>query len=183
MTATRHNLPLTAYSAPTPPKADKIFHPDELLHILVFQYAALWKERAWLRDRVLFASKTRVSFFHDGKYASAHSEVMHELPYTLAILTSAEFKQLFGCSKKTRRYLCHACIDRARTRYDEFDFLRDTDACKTAFLDATGSHISCIMCGASFKVAKVRCNSAGCNGNLAGDNGDEHIGKCHSCGE
>src|SRR5437762_2351178 len=31
-------------------QADTIFHPDELLRILVFQYAELWKGRAWLRD-------------------------------------------------------------------------------------------------------------------------------------
>jgi hypothetical protein len=159
--------------------ADKTFHPVELLRILVFQYAELWKGRAWLSDRVLFASETRTSFFHDFKYTSPHMVVMHEIPFTISVLTNSEFKQLFGRSKKTRRYFCHACIDNASTRYADLDL----DACKTAFLEKSASHVSCAMCGETFKVTSVKCHAAGCKGNIIGDNADEYVGKCHSCGE
>jgi hypothetical protein len=62
----------------------KVFHPHELLHILVSQYSELWKGRLWLHDRVDFASQTRSSFFYDYKYTSPHMHVMHEMPYTLS---------------------------------------------------------------------------------------------------
>jgi len=160
-------------------EARKVFEPDELLRILVRQYIELWKGRAWLRDRVLFASKTRASFFHDGKYVSTHMEVMHELPYDFDALTKSEFKQLFGHQKSTRRYLCHACIYNASTRFAAID----EEACKTAFLNEDGNSLHCIMCGEHFKVTRKPCDQPECLGNVIGDNDDDYAKQCHVCGE
>jgi hypothetical protein len=160
-------------------KIDKAFDPHDLLRILVFQYTELWKGRMWLKDRLEYASKTRDAYFHDYRYLSSEMTVMAELPSTFAVLTNSEFVQLFKHSKKTRRYLCHNCIYMAQTKFFDPDIV----ACKTAFLEKEGLHLNCAMCGGTFKVKKLKCNSAGCKGNIIGDNDDEFTRKCHSCGE
>lgn len=157
----------------------QIFEPNELLHTLVFQYTELWKHRAWLQDRVEFLSQTRASFFHDGRYTSPHMEVMHELPLTLDILSPSEFRQLFGCAKSKRRYLCHSCIDQGRTKYADLDM----DVCKTAILDDTHSSINCLMCGENFRISRSKCTEENCKGTVIGDNDDAYVGMCHTCGE
>jgi len=154
-------------------------NPDELLNILIFHYTELWKNRAWLEDRVIFASQTRDSFFHGLGDLSAYSEVMHELPYIFQSISDSHFRKLFGYSRSRRRYLCNVCIGEAN--YDNADF--DLDECKTSFLDETGTNIHCIVCGGSFKVARIKCTETECKGNVIGDNGDEYAGKCHTCGE
>src|SRR5260221_9688323 len=137
-----------------------------MIAILIFQYSELWKQRAWLRDRVLLASQTRLSFFHDHKYTSAHMDAMHELPYTFSKFSNSQFHQLFGHTKTTRRYLCHVCIDDANTRHADLVM----NECKTAFLDKIGASIHCKMCGGDFKVARVKCEETACKGNVIGDN-------------
>lgn len=154
--------------------------PEELTRILMFQYAELWPGRGWLNDRVRYASTTRRAFFHDGKYATAEMEVMHELPDTLRMMTGAEFKRLFGRPKTTRRYLCHHCIYEASTRYADENLLK---TCKTAFLDTSGQALDCAMCAKKFKIARQPCRDPACKGNVIGDDGDDYVGKCHVCGE
>jgi len=90
-------------------KVDNAFNPHDLIRTLVFQYTELWKGRLWL-DCLECASQTRISFFYDGRYSSAEEAVMGQLPFTVQALTNSEFQQLFGHSKRTRRYLCHSCI-------------------------------------------------------------------------
>jgi hypothetical protein len=81
-------------------------------------------------------------------------EVMHELPDALSKFSNSQFRQLFGHSKTTRRYLCHACIEDANTRYADLVM----EKCKTAFVDKTGVSVHCEMCGGDFKVARVKCD-------------------------
>lgn len=160
-------------------RSNKAFDPDELLHILIFQYLELWAERLWLNDRVKFASQTRASFFYDYKYASPHMHVMNELRRTFSILTKSEFKKLFGHTKSVRRYRCHSCIDEASMRYADFD----ANDCKTAFLNEEGTSLHCAMCGHIYKVSRAKCDSPECKGNVIGDNADRYAGMCHTCGE
>ncbi|MGO9135965.1 MAG: hypothetical protein ACLP8A_18235 [Methylovirgula sp.] len=157
----------------------KRFSPKELLRILAFQYTELWRDRAWLNDRVLFAFQTRQAFLYDDRYSSPEIEVMYELPYTFSAFTKSEFKQLFGRDKSVRRFLCHACI----TSSNAIEARLDLNKCKTAYLDKTGSSLHCIMCGEDFKVARIRCDNTGCKSNVVGANADAHAGKCHVCGE
>jgi hypothetical protein len=155
------------------------FDPDEMIKLLVVQYTELWKGRAWLHDRVLFASDTRLAFFYDHKYMSEHMEVMQEWPTVVAKLSSGQFKTLFGCAKNKRRYLCFECMYEAKTKFADLD----VSGCGTTFLDETGTHLHCIMCLKDYKVKRGKCRQHDCRGTVIGDNADDYIGQCHTCGE
>jgi hypothetical protein len=153
------------------------FHPDEMIGIMVSQYCEIWKNRAWLQDRLHFES--HLSYFLNDKYVSEHMLVMNELPEVYKKLSPAQFKMLFGHAKGERRYLCHACISNASTRAGGPDF----DECKTAFLDKGGTAVHCIMCGKDYKVSRKKCQKHNCKGSVIGDNDDDYVGQCHTCGE
>lgn len=157
----------------------EMLQPKELQDILVDQYLELWPDRHWLQDRLACESLGASAFFHDGRYSSAYLEVLYEWPYTIKVLGSAKFRKLFGYPKSKRRYLCHACIEDARTKYAEMD----APEYATAFLRADKSHVDCAMCGKAHKVIQAKCQNAGCKGAFAADNSDEYDGKCHSFGQ
>jgi hypothetical protein len=157
-------------------QAGTSFHPDEMIGIMVSQYCELWKNRAWLQDRVSFESHWLIQ---DSSYVSEHMLVMQELPEVYAKLTPAQFKNLFGHSKRERRYLCHDCVYNATTKAGAPDLYE----CKTAFLDNLGNHVHCMMCGKDYKVIRKNCTQHGCKGTVIGDNGDDYVGVCHTCGE
>lgn len=157
---------------------NKEFRPRELLHLLVAQYLELWPERAWLKNCVEFAAQTRTAFFHDGKYATAHSVAMGEVGQTFDVLTGAEFKALFGRSKTTRRYRCHECMEEASTKW----FDARNDGYKTAFVEPDGNALYCIMCGKTIPVVRIKCTVGDCRGNVVSEEG-EYAGVCHSCGK
>jgi hypothetical protein len=158
-------------------QAGTSFHPDEMIGIMVSQYCELWKNRTWLQDRLSFES--HLSFFHDDRYFTEHSSVMQEWPEVYAKLTPAQFRNLFGHAKGERRYLCHSCIYEATTKAGS----PNLDESKTAFFDSSGNHLHCIMCGKDYKVIRKNCKQQGCKGTVVGDNGDDYIGVCHTCGE
>jgi hypothetical protein len=82
---------------------------------------------------------------------------MGQLPFTAQALTNSEFQQLFGHSKRTRRYLCHSCIYKAETKFSS----PELDACKTALLEKDGLALSCVMCGERFKVLRLNASRLG----------------------
>lgn len=153
------------------------FNLEELLGLLIRQYIELWSDRAWLKDRITFASRTGRAFFHDGKHSSAESEVMYELPLIFAAIKKSAFKKLFGIDKSTRRYLCHACLSEARTSFSEYDL----DECKTAYLKEESS-MHCLMCGEDYEVKRQPCCVEGCKGNVISES--EYVGcdVCNTCG-
>ncbi|UGY02478.1 hypothetical protein [Bradyrhizobium quebecense] len=153
------------------------FEPDKLLEILVDQYIELWSDRAWLTDRVNFASRTGLAFFQDGKYTSAAAEVMYELPLILAAVKKSAFKKLFGIEKTTRRYLCHACVADASVRYHEVDPVR----CRTAYLKDK-STLHCLMCSADYPVVREACGTDKCKGNVISRSEHADCAVCHTCG-
>jgi hypothetical protein len=140
---------------------------------------AIWCERGWLKDRLLCAATGRRSFFHDGRYSSAHAEVLLELPHSFEVFSNSEFKRLFGRAKNARRYLCHRCIEAAETKSTS---RRDFVDCKTAFLSESGTTVDCFMCGVSSPVARMRCSVGACKGDVMSTDADEYPGTCHSCG-
>lgn len=156
---------------------DRVFQPDDLLRLMVGQYIELWPERAWLNDRLRYASETRSSFFHDGKYSTAEMVVMHELSDNFGFFTSAEFKALFGRSKQTRRYRCHACVYEASTRFSS----EDKGNWKTAYVTDDKKRITCVMCLRQFPIVKKACHVPECKGAYISAD-EEHIDTCHSCG-
>ena len=159
-------------------KTDKVFNAEELLHTLVFLHHELWPTRRWLVDRVHYAAQTRVGFFHDDRWSSAHSVVMSEIPDTFALFTNSEFRALFGKPKTTRRYVCHSCFYEATTKGGPPSY----EHCKTAYLNGS-TQLICLMCSGNFKVVRTQCSAEGCKGNVIGDNADDYVGMCHTCGE
>ena len=159
-------------------KTDKAFNAEELLHTLVFLYHELWPTRHWLVDRVQCAAQTRLGFFHDGRWSSAHSVVMSEIPDAFALFTNSEFKALFGKPKTARRYACHSCFYEATTKGGPPSY----QYCRTAYLNGT-KELTCLMCSGTFKVSRTQCSEEDCRGNVIGDNGDDYIGMCHTCGK
>ncbi len=159
-------------------KVDKAFSAEELLRTLIFLYCELWPNRHWLVDRVKYAAQTRLAFFHDGRWNSAHAVVMSEIPDAFMLFTNNDFKALFGKSKSTRRYICHVCFYEATTKGGP----PDAASCQTAWLEDK-THLTCKMCEGIFKVSRKECISRECKGNVIADNSDEFVGMCHTCGE
>jgi hypothetical protein len=157
-------------------KTSKAFSADELLHTLVFLYRELWPTRKWLVDRVEHAAQTRLAFFHDGRWNSAQAVVLNELPDAYAMFTNSEFKALFGKPRTARRYICHECSYQGTTKGGGHPH------CPTAWLDDE-THLTCRMCSETFKVARSPCKEDDCKGNVIGDNEDDYVGMCHTCGE
>jgi hypothetical protein len=153
------------------------FDPEELLNLLVSQYIERWSDRAWLKDRVTFASRTGQAFFHDGKHSSAESEVMHELPLIFAVIKKSAFKKLFGIDKTTRRYLCHVCVSEARTSFSDCD----PNQSRTAYLKADPT-IHCLIRGDDYEIRRQPCSTGNCKGNVISE--CEYTGGdvCHTCG-
>lgn len=150
--------------------------PESVLRQAVSLYLSIWPDRNWLADRLNFAGQTRQAWLHDGKYTSTHMDVLQEWPIDINFFTKGEFKKLFGHDKSKRRYLCHHCVDQGDTRYAGLD----KPECGTAYLDAAGNAVSCIMCGETYAVERRKCSD--CKGNVVGANGDNWVGRCHSCG-
>lgn len=158
--------------------AGQSFQPEELIELLVRQYVELWRGRPWLKDRVSFASRTGPAFFHDGKYSSAASEVIDELPLNFAAIKKSAFKTLFGITKTTRRYLCHSCIRDASTRFYEVNL----DESKTAFLK-DNSTLHCLMCDEDYEVKRQHCLIDDCKGNVISESEYSGCDVCHTCGD
>lgn len=151
-----------------------ILEPQELIGVLIEQFAEVWPSRRWLHERLTFAATSRLGFFHDGSNTSAAMEVMQEMPFTLGMLKPAHFKRLFGHPKRTRRYLCLSCLRDATTDYAELDLAQ----CTTAFLSPDRKRIECAMCGNVLKVVEGRCGNASCSGTIQCSDG-----ACLTCGE
>lgn len=157
-------------------EASVSLEPDEVFRQAVLLYINMWPDRRWLSDRLRFASQTRRAWLHDGKYTSVHMEVLQEWPVDIELLTNREFKKLFGHDRSKRRYLCHRCVYEGDTRYAGLE----KPGCGTAYLDAIGTAVTCIMCGETSSVDRRKCPS--CDGNVVGANGDDWVGHCHTCG-
>jgi hypothetical protein len=84
--------------------------PKSLLNILVMQYVELHQGRVWLRDMLNFQCETRHNIFYTKNY-NEMTVALLEAGFVFDYLTNKQFLQLFGFSKRTRRYLCHACHD------------------------------------------------------------------------
>jgi len=158
-------------------QAGQTFKPEDLLDLLIRQYIELWSDRSWLADRANFAARTGAAFLHDGKYNSAASEVIDQLPVTFAQIGKSAFKKLFGIGKTKRRYLCHRCIGEASTRFYEVD----PDRSKTAFLKDPDT-LHCLMCDQDLGVVRRPCVVAGCKGDVISLDEYREADVCNTCG-
>lgn len=152
------------------------FDPDELLSIMIEQYAELWPEHRLLSDWCSYLSGTRFSFFYDGKYSSAGMELTESLRTFYAKLSKGQFNTLFGVPKSKRRYACLNCYDdeslaRGIHSYEEFDVAHLIDK----------NTLQCFLCRECYTVTREKCCAPGCKGNvLSSESAFEGI--CHTCG-
>lgn len=153
--------------------------PIELLNVLIDQFAEIWPDKLWLRERREYAATSRLGFFHDGSNTSDAMEVMHEMPFILDMMKPAQFKRLFGHTKRTRRYLCPSCIHEATTDYAQLDLSR----CTTAFSSSDQRRITCTMCDQSFDITEESCNQPNCQGHFKCSSRGDFQGFCLTCGE
>ncbi|MFO1018398.1 MAG: hypothetical protein U1E03_12420 [Hyphomonadaceae bacterium] len=157
--------------------ADDNLDPHELLHLLIAQYAELWPNRRWLRDRMTFAAQSPQAHLYDYKYYSPALEVFNELPFFLALTSKSEFEALIGRKKSTRRYLCFSCFHERSVREEG----ADPASCRMAFLNTSGTNVTCEMCAGDFPVVRVPCNDDGCPGNVLARDEDGEL-FCGTCG-
>lgn len=157
-------------------EASSSFSPEEVMRLAVLFYLNLWPERKWLADRMNFAAQTRKAWLHEGKYTSVVMEVLQEWPVVSSLLNKGEFKKLFGQEKSKRRFLCHHCVYEGETRYA----VLEKPGCGTAYLDASGNSVTCVMCHGTFAVERRKCTY--CAGNVIGAHSDDWEGYCHTCG-
>jgi hypothetical protein len=150
--------------------------PEAVLRQAISLYLSIWADRNWLSDRLTYAGQTRQAWLHDGKYTSTHMDILQEWPVDIDFFTNGEFKKLFGQNKSKRRYLCHQCVDQGDTRYAGLD----KKNCGTAYLNMTGDAVICMMCSETYAVEHKKCLH--CKGRFIGVNGDDWVGRCHSCG-
>lgn len=156
--------------------SDAYFEPPDLHRILVRQYIELWPNRLWLKDRLTFASQTRLAFFHDGRHVSSHQIVLDAWCHEAEFFKPSEFKSLFGIPKMERRYLCLKCVDAAMTKWAD----PDHDKWTTAYLNKEGNYLHCLMCGGSYRVSRRPCES-GCGSDVISDEDNQYNGECHIC--
>jgi hypothetical protein len=92
--------------------------PDEVIDILNKQYIALWPDGRWLYRRAHFDGNSARNFFHDNRYSSTESNVMAELPFTIALMDNATFKKSLGVPKGKLKGFCPICMDARATKWD-----------------------------------------------------------------
>lgn len=133
--------------------------------------------RSWLVDRLDFQSRARHNFFYDHHH-NERTIVMIELGDVFGILTDSQYKKLFGFSKKTRRYICHAC------QYDaEFGNTgMAPESVRTATLVDGVDELTCHLCQRNFPIERVECTNKPCKSNVLSLDPD-FPGVCHLCGQ
>ncbi|MBO9399142.1 hypothetical protein J7400_20900 [Shimia sp. R9_2] len=155
------------------------FSTDYLVESLVTLFSELWPERSWLGEWVRSVSSGRRSFFHDGRIASAHSDVFEYFPIIVNLLGKGQFKRLFGEAKSKRRYFCYDCVEEARTKWSDWTYDGNV---KTAHLIDSAT-LGCWMCERNFPVRRDECPQDECPGNVLSDgNEDYDTAWCHTCG-
>lgn len=159
--------------------ASNHFSPDKLVENLVTLFCEIWPSKSWLREWVRSISRGRSSFFHDGRYASAHSEVFDMLPFIVDNLTKGQFMRLIGEEKSKRRYYCFNCLENASIKSSDWT---GTESVKTAHLGKSGKTLRCSMCEETFPVIRRSCPQDLCKGDVLtveqSKNGESW---CHSC--
>ena len=149
--------------------------PNELVRIMGEQYVSLWPDGRWLVRRVQFDGNSATRFFHDGRYSSAHSTVMEELPYTMVLLDNGTFKKAFGISKGKLKGFCPGCVFNLASKVD---FGREPTAYRTG-----KSSGKCAMCDRLLLIHKEddECPSCQSHERVEGEGFQGSV--CFSCGD
>jgi hypothetical protein len=137
---------------------EEMFRPGELVFTLAEVYSVLWKEGAWLTNRVKYDGKSARRFFHDYRWSSPESEAMAEFPFVQGQLSNGHFKKCVGAKKASIQVFCPVCLDQTASK------LGLEGAVPTAFQTSKVS-ANCLMCQTELTVVPegtpcVDCMSA-----------------------
>lgn len=148
--------------------------PQKLILLLSKQYIALWPDGRWLSRRVDFDGNSATAFFHDERWSSVQSNIMGELPTTIALFDNALFRKCVGTSKSSLKGHCPSCKSRTASKsgaYTEPTVLRES-----------GDSAKCYMCEVdlSLKKSKTACD---CGSHLEAKASSCNEPCCFDCGQ
>jgi len=157
---------------------NKTLTPDHLIEVLIKQFQELYKDRAWLVERVFFISKHRWADYGDYDKWSPVGAALYELWKTLPRVTPKQFEAIFGRGPDEKRLICPACGPALEHFMDGNEpYARDIP---TAF-EAADAKIACAACGHAFALIAQKCVEGECDGEfVAVHDGDAF---CVECGE
>jgi hypothetical protein len=143
--------------------------PMVLVDIMVKQYGTLHKNKTWLHNRLSFQRAVRHSAFYDKRWNEL-TAMFEELSIVFDVFTNRQYKEIFGFSRQTRRYLCLECL------WDSKSDIR----VHTATLSEAGDTVTCHLCGSSQEVLRHDCRDPECKSNVLTPD-ERHT--CLVCGE
>jgi len=165
---------------------NKIYHlgvfknrldPLVLLGITIEQYPELFSGSSYIRDRLgSFTRHTNKYIMFYNKRTTEPSLLLAEIAQLYKIVSSKQFKSLFGFSKQTRRYICHTCCYEAYI----YDNGLSIDDIGTATLNADGSAVFCHVCQKEFNVYRSPCSDVNCKSDVISNN-PKYLNRCHVC--
>ena len=126
--------------------------PQKLILMLSKQYVALWPDGRWLSRRVDFDGNSATAFFHDERWSSVQSEIMEELPITIALFDNELFRKCVGTSKSSLKGYCPCCKSRMASKLGA-----DTEPTVSRKSDDSAK---CYMCEVDLGLTK---SETGCN--------------------
>jgi hypothetical protein len=132
--------------------------------------------RIWLCDRLDFQGQARHGLFYT-KHYNEKTIVLLELATLFPLLTNTQYCNLFGFSKKQRRYICHECCHDARIE----DSGVSPQDIRTATLVEGTDAIFCHLCQKDYPVRRIACVITSCKSNVISDDKD-YPNVCHLCG-
>ncbi len=148
--------------------------PQKLIRILSEQYVALWPDGRWLFRRVEFDGNSATAFFHDGRWSSAHSGIMEELPTTIALFDNEHFRKCIGTTKSSMTGHCPVCKNYTASKAGS-----ETEPT----VSRTGAHSAkCYMCEVDLglEVSETDCD---CGSNLLATTSSSGDLCCFKCGQ
>lgn len=155
----------------------KTITPEELIALLLRQFQALYVGRAWLVDRVHFASKTRWADFGTYDSWSAVGATFYEMWEITPYLTNKQFSVVFGVPKKHRKLVCPDCgmaLERMMDGNEPYapDF-------PTAY-KTKQDQMKCAACAKAFSLEGKKCRREGCKGEQAAESSEGTV-HCVTC--
>lgn len=143
---------------------------------LTKQYATLWPDEKWLLRRTEYDGSDATSYFHDERWASAHSNVMYELPTTIKLFNNELFKKCVGTSKSSLKGICPICINRMASKTGEPP---EPTVARISKLQA-----KCYMCETDLCVSEeIYYDQCDCSTNLEVSTASGDSACCFNCGE
>ena len=155
-------------------KHNDYLEPRKFIRLLSEQYAALWPDGRWLYRRVTFDGNSATAFFEDGRWFSTHSNIMDELPTTIALFDNKLFRKCIGTSKSSLKGHCPICKGYTATKSGS-----ETEPTVLRTGDQTAK---CYMCEADLGVEESEAD-CDCKSRLLASAPSADYPCCFNCGQ